>query len=239
MKTFIAYKKFTFIFLLSLGLKLQAWSFFGKPLEPIPFAQPIRFTLMLDPAGDARTAGRQIGEGFERELTYQIALTIKETLEAQGGIRVVLSKFAGEAITPLHIAAFTNKIGPNLFISVRLYETKDKTPKIHIFYPLYDSTALSDKKRTDLTLLPFDQGYTLSLKSSQNNARLFYDELKKEKKFACQMPLGLPYTPLIGIIAPAFGIEVGVTKKDDLQTLARLLATALTPLIIPEASHAA
>lgn len=224
-----------------------SWSFFGtsepKPEQMLQVqAQPITFTLMIDPAGDARDTGREIDDSFERSITMQCAEELKKSLESHiPGTRVILTKFTGETVEPLQNAAFANRLNVELYLSLHFYETKDKNAKLHLYHVLYNAgTDFWGKKSDELTLLPYDQAYKLSIKKTENILKSLFETMKKEeKKYAldCSAPIGLPFKPLAGIRAPALGIEIGIKKKDDWKALIPFFVAVLEPLIQSETTH--
>ena len=78
---------------LLLPVAAHCWSFFGMN-KINPLIVPIRFTLMIDPAGDAKEPGRAIDDTFERGITLQLAEELKRTIEAENpGVRLSLQSF--------------------------------------------------------------------------------------------------------------------------------------------------
>ena len=213
------------------------WSFWGRaPETPTPLIQTHRFTLMIDPAGDGRDTGREIDGSFERDISLQCALELKKTLEMKvSGIRVILTRFAGETVEPLANAAFANRINPNLYMTIHFYEAKDKNPAVHLYSVVYNpGTDFWGKKADELALLPFDQAYKLSIKKTDALIKLLYDHLKKDSRrhaITVKPPLGLPFKPLMGISAPAVGIETGLKKKNDWQQCVPPLAESIEAII--------
>ena len=219
-------KKFLMSSCLALFVSCSAfgvWPFFGskttQPTLPTPLVRP-SFTLMIDPSGDARDAGREIEDTFERTLTMQYAQELKKTIEGHlPGVRVILTRFQGETVEPLQNAAFANRINAQLFVSLNFYQTKSKKTQVHLYYLMYNpGTDLWGMKTDDLILLPFDQAYKLSIKKTDALAKTFYEHLKKDERTVgihCHTPLGLPFKPLVGIVCPALALEMGIKKKDD------------------------
>ncbi len=221
---------------LSSHFTLLPWSFFGTTPQPTPLIQT-RFTLMVDPAVDARDAGREIDDTFERGITMQCAEELKKSLEAQiPGMRVILTRFPGETVEPLQNAAFANRLKVDLYLSLHFYETKEKTTIIHLYHVLYNpGTDFWGKKEDELALLPFDQAYKLSIKKTAPLIKALYEQLKKDERknnITCLAPLGIPFKPLAGITAPAIALEIGIKKKDDWNKIVPLLVTALEKNII-------
>ncbi len=228
---------FLFMYWLALSpsLTLFPWPFFGSTPQPTPLIQT-RFTLMVDPAGDARDAGREIDDTFERGITMQCAEELKKSLEAQiPGMRVILTRFPGETVEPLQNAGFANRLKVDLYLTLHFYEAKEKTPSLHLYHVLYNpGTDFWGKKEDELALLPYDQAYKLSIKKTAPLIKALYEQLKKDERknnITCLAPLGIPFKPLAGIIAPAIALEIGIKKKDDWNKLVPLLVSALETTI--------
>ncbi len=222
-----------FIIVSFVPCSLFGWSFFGATPEPVPQRQ---FTLMIDPAGDARDPGREIDDSFERTLTMQCAEELKKTLEPKiPGLRVILTRFTGEIVEPSQTSSFANRLKVDVFISLHFYETKEKMKKIAVYqYLLNPATDFIEKKRDELTLLPYDQAYRFSTKKSGSYAESLFNFCKdegKQFKIACAEPLALPFKPLMGITAPALGIEIGIKKKEDVKDIEAFLERFFETLI--------
>lgn len=226
---------------LLLPVAVHCWSFFGTKQDQ-PLIVPIRFTLMIDPAGDAKEPGRAIDDTFERGITLQLAEELKRTIEAENpGVRIILTKFPGEVIEPLQNASFANRLKVDLYISLNVFEHKEKLNKLFLYQLTYNpSTDLWVKKTDDLVLLPFDQAYKSSLPKTDAFIKQLYESCKKEErpaKLSCHPPLKIPFKPLVGISAPAIGIELGIKKKDDWKELAPILRRSIEQIITAEITH--
>ena len=67
-----------------------------------------------------------------------------------------------------------------------------------------------------------------------------YEACKKEErsvKLSCHPPLKVPFKPLVGMSAPAIGIELGIKKKDDWKELVPLLRRSIEQIITAEITH--
>ena len=227
----------------------QAWPFFGwggkqeeKSELAIPFVQPIHFTLVIDPAGDERDTGREIGDGFERTCTFHCAEEIKRSIESKrSDVRVVLTRTPGEIADQMHIAAAANKMPVDLYLSLGCYESKDKLPKFYLYRVIYNpATDIWVKKADTLALVPFDQAYKMHSKKTEQLIHSFYSALKKEEKeyhITTHEPVGMPFKPLMGINAPAIGLEMGCKKSEGWRDTVPLIILALEQLISEQVPH--
>ena len=224
-----------FIFLLPIG-SLQAWPFFFSGERFPLFARKSTFTVMLDPAGDTKNPGRVIDDTYERSIAMQFAEELKKHLEASSSkLRVVLTRFPGETVEPLQHISFSNRLEVDLYISIHFYEKKAGQSELYIYNLIYDPASdFIEKKTSNLSLLPYDQAYKISLSSTKKYSKLMYDTCSKTaRKYytQCHSPRGVPYKPLIGILAPAIGIEIGIAKKNQWKKLVPLIAQGIEAIV--------
>lgn len=186
------------------------------------------FTLMINPAGDAQSAGRIVGDSFERGLTLQCAEKLQQKLQQLLPIRVVLSRFPGEVLEPLQVTNFSNRLQSDLFLSLHFYES-DSLPKIHIYYykkNVYENSFSS----SELFLCPLEEAYRFNMENSKRLASNFYSNFKTGA-WKVQEPLALPFLPLKGLVAPAIAIEIGLQKASEWREVTELVVDALVALI--------
>jgi len=172
---------------------------------------------MLDPAGDAQNTGRQIDDYLERGITLQFAEKLKPQLEKMfDNVRVVLTRFPGEAIEHLQNANFANRLDVDFYLSIHFY--KEKAVKPHVY--LYSFCRHDDfiTKRPDLYFYMYDQAHLINREQTKacvaEMKNIFLcDNYKKMFEF-CGV-FNLPFKPLLAVKAPAVGIEIGLRKKED------------------------
>ncbi len=228
-------KKKFFIIISTLFFEIHPWIFFGSALPAVD--EKPTFTIMIDPAGDARNPGRIIDDTYERSLTMQCAEELKQLLEGDYSIkcRVILTRFAGETIEPFQTITFANRLGVDLYISLNFFQQSVETPQLYFYTLTYDpATDFGAKKGTSLELLPYNQAYKSSLTKTKQYSTLAYAQCKEVSSsyhVRCHTPKGIPYKPLSGIMAPAFGIEVGLYRKNQAKSLVPLFAQALKAII--------
>ncbi len=214
-----------------------AWpSFFSETPQPPLMPEKPPFTVMIDPAGDARNPGRVIDDTYERSLTMQFAEELKQLLETEPRkCRVILTRFPGEAVEPLQNVTFANRLGIDLYISVHFFEQKAETPHLYFYTLLYDPASdFVVKKGTSLELLPYDQAYKVPLAKTKQYTSLAYDTCSQASKSfhaVCHAPLAIPYKPLVGILAPALGVEIGIHHKSQGKLLVPLIAQAIKAIV--------
>ena len=232
---------YTFIILslVSTAIALHAWPFFSRtPERAIPLAGRTRFTIMIDPAGDARNPGRNIDASSECNISMACAEALKKELEQKlPGLRVIFTRVAGETIAPLQNASFANRLQGDLYLSLHFFHQKEKVPRLFIYRLLYNpSTDIWDLNNNELSLLPYNHVYRLHLKKTKSLSAHLYMLCEQEAKartipLVCMPPLSIPYKPLVGITAQAIGIELGMRKPDDWKKIIPILVAAFKNLI--------
>ena len=187
------------------------------------------FTIMLAPAGDARHPGREIHGTFERGVALQFAEKLKHALERKLPVRVLLSNFSGETIAPLQNANFANRSGIDLYLSLHFYgQTDDERPQIFLYRFSYGDDFIT--KRPALSFERYDQAHLHSKETSQRWGSIIahtFSEQPYQLLFHFNKFVALPFKPLIGITAPALGIEAGIKEQYNFDQYIAGLVTAL------------
>ncbi len=209
------------------------WPFTQAPSKP--------FSIMLDPAGDARTPGRIIEDikeqgGYERGVTLLLAEEIKKRLEETLGkkVRVVLTRFPGETLDPLQNANFANRLDVDAYISIHFFHQKEDTPLIYLYHFVYNPITDMWAKVHRLSFYPYDQAHLAHISKTgvwieQCKNILRNDTYKKS--FDVKGPYGIPFKPLIGVKAPAIAFEIGLKNKSDWTNYVAPLTECLNNLV--------
>jgi len=193
------------------------------------------FTLMLDPAGDAQHAGRQIEDCLERGITLQFAEKLKEEVERKHGINVFITRVPGETLEPLQNANYANRLDVDFYLSVHFYKEKEVFPRMYLFTFSYrDDFAI---KKPDLYFYPYDKAHLIHINKTQRIAEIIKnlfleDAYKKKCKF--EGIISLPFRPLVGIKAPALAIELGLKQKNDWKNYLDDFTTMISNVITQE-----
>ena len=169
---------------------------------------------MIDPAGDAKNTGRRIEDSFERGITMQCAEQLKQTLEQRlPNISIILTRAPGEIVHPLQNANFANQINVNLYISLHFYQEKETRPTLYIYQFSYNDTFIT--KSFDLSFTPYDQAHIVNFPKTGGWGKQIKRTLAQDvyqKYFTVHGIYQLPFSPLIGIQAPALGFEMGIKQ---------------------------
>lgn len=190
---------------------------------------------MLDPAGDAKHAGRVIEDSFERGITLQFTEKLKKQLESHyPHLRVILTRFPGESLEPLQNANFANRLEVDLYISFHCYYDDLPKPELFIYYFLSDVTDSWHKPSTALAFIPYDKAHRNKLSVTQKAAQTLQKTLKQQTfapLFDCKGVFGIPFKPLIGISGPALGVEMSLKKKDQWMSAIKPLSQGIMNII--------
>lgn len=190
-----------------------------------------QFTIMIDPAGDAKHTGRLIGDTLERGISLQCAEQLKATLlQKFKSVRVILTRVPGETLQPLQNASFANRLGVDLYISLYFYHEPENPAHVTLYYYLENPIADAWHKPTNLALYQVNQAHLLNLKTTQAWGKIILEVLhdtRCSKFFRPRGIFGIPFVPLVGIKAPAIAVEVGLKNKQDWQHIIDPLVIAI------------
>ncbi len=194
---------------------------------------PKSFTIMLDPAGDAKNIGRSLHQNFERGATLQFAQELRrQILNQYPLVNVIISRSAGETLEKLQSASFANRLNVDLFLSLHFY--KETSVKPHIFIYHYQNQNFFSKPQKDfLEFYPYHQAYILNFDQTKNWALSMQKWLQRadyKHYFTCMPVIGIPFKPLAGVIAPAIGLEIGL-KNNGYEMYLAPIVNSLSELV--------
>jgi len=191
------------------------------------------FSIMLDPAGDAKHTGRQIGDSLERGISLQFAQELKKSLEqTYPNIRVILTRFPGETIFPLQNANFANRLDVDFYLSIHFYPETQTKPGMFLYYFSQNDEFIT--KMPDLFFCPYDQAHRINSTKTRNIAQTITTSLTNDtnkKLFAFHGIYGLPFRPLIGVKAPAVALEIGLKEKTEWKRYIQPITESLKAII--------
>ncbi len=189
------------------------------------------YTIMLDPAGDARHTGRIIGTSFERALTFQIAQALQQTLQKTFPSTVIITRSPGETVHQRQSANFANRLPIDLYISLHCYHAPQEKHTIALY--LLSRSTLSIPSSAPISMMPFDHAHWQSFDTTKKYGALMHNTLQTyAHQFQLPPVITLPFAPLLGIQAPAIGIEINCVSPDNVtlyvEPLAKTIISALT-----------
>ena len=163
---------------------------------------------------------------------YEWSLTLKHELQKKfPQLHIVLSRGMYEKINQKQIASACNHINPDLFISLHISKNFQTTISIYS-YLQNPTTDYWNTEKNSLTLIPTDKSHSSYTKVSRHLTETLTSLLKKQYPHAAWY--GIPFRPLHGIHAPAFAIELSVTRPNEWRSYTPSLIKNLSSLIEPE-----
>ncbi len=210
--------------------------------------QKHRFTLVLDPAGDAHNQRRQIQVHYERTITMQCIQALKKERELESSVLLILfTRLPGQQIDQLEKARFANQLPANLYIALYIYETTQLKNQLHIYYYANQQLPCShvpceqvscehvSRAHEQLTCIPLHKAHLVHEKQTKQSAHHLKNRLSDptfQRQCELHSPIGLPCLPCKGIIAPALCIEIGLNKPDDWMCCLKPLTQAIYTLCL-------
>ena len=112
----------------------------------------------IDPSGDAKRTGRQIGDNFERGLTLQCAEKIKELVEQLAPhIKIIITRMPGDVVYDLQNASLSNRLNADLYINLNFYHCHETKPTLFLYQFSYGNDFACSNQ--GLVLNTYDQAY--------------------------------------------------------------------------------
>lgn len=200
---------------------MQAW-FFTTPMQ-----KP--FVILIEASGDSAHPGRTIDDSFESAITFEIAQALKQALIKQDqNIKVLINRSAHEVVAPLQNANFANKLTVDLYLSIHaFYETEIK-PRLFIYQFSYKDPII--QKKESLSFYPIDKVYLSNQKQTDICASHIKKSLEHYTLWQTQGIFSMPFKPLLGINAPAIGIELGLKNRSEWTNYIEAIASALSQI---------
>ncbi|MFH0898932.1 MAG: N-acetylmuramoyl-L-alanine amidase [bacterium] len=209
--------------------------FFTKPCLGMPFfpVHQKNTIIMLCPAGDAKNPGRTLTAGYERGQTFRFAEQLQQKLSQHYGFQTIIARKPGYYSTNLQTASFANQLSCNFFLKIHIYKENIVKPQIymyhHVYNPLTDSTL---KSFSAYDFIPLHLAHTCNICTSKAIGDKIKTSLSKDtKKFDCYGPYGIPLVSLVGILAPALLIEIGIDQDNKWQTMIDEITQSLHVLV--------
>ncbi len=199
--------------------------------QPTEHYQPPA-TIIIDPAGDARTPGRTIYDSFERSITLQVAEYIRSYhTNASAHNSTKLTRTVGDIRDQYQRATFANNSDAGLYLHISAYETEEDHPQCMIYtYRTHPTTDLWKRDSHSMVFAPYSEAHLNTCTQSSSIAQQIYTNLSNMRPCPVTMVVcaSFPYTPLLGITIPAVAVEIGIPKKYDLKTVAQAIARAIS-----------
>lgn len=195
-----------------------------------------QFTIMIDPAGDAKVTGRQLDDNFERGITLQCVQRLQQIIEASmSDVRIIITRMPGETITELQNANFANRMAVDLYLSIHFYKEQEAVPSWYFY--TYDQSDTTIIKPAQLAFYTYDKVYLINQHITKEWALLIKNTLEKSifsKYFQYKGIFSLPFKPLAGIKVPAIAFEIGLKNKDSWLNCVDPLFRAIQTIVLKE-----
>ncbi|HBS48461.1 TPA: hypothetical protein DEO28_02245 [Candidatus Dependentiae bacterium] len=187
--------------------------------------------VMINPAGDANNPGRKIGFSNERNISFQLADKIKNSISSNYKVKSVLTREPREVVYPLQIASFANRFNTNFFISLHIFPQENPKPSIYIYYQLYNPMVdLATHKFNNFEFISIYQAHFANIRNSIALATKMENTLRSSqfnKLLDVYGPYGLPLVPLLGIQSSSVLIEAGISDENDLPRIIQPIVESL------------
>lgn len=187
------------------------------------------YTLMIAPAGDASTPGRRLTNGYERGVALQCAEALKEKLVTHA-VTVHISRSTGETVPELGAASYANRAGVERFVSLHVHHSREAKPHIALYGLVYNPLVDGQLQHDAHAFVPLHEAHFSSVTKSKNFGAKLYELLQvkeNERLFSCSPLVRMPFKPLCGVVAPAIGIEIGLSSDEQWESLVAPLARAI------------
>ncbi|MDR3646269.1 MAG: N-acetylmuramoyl-L-alanine amidase [Candidatus Babeliales bacterium] len=202
------------------------------PLFSFDYYQPKTFTIMLDPAGDAKDAGRTLNDSFERGITLQFAQELKKSIEANyQNVRVILTRVPGETLEFLQNANFANRLDVDFYLSIHFYKETDVRPKLYLYHYLNEPFYM--QLPSNISFINYNNAHLINVNKTLDYTNKMKQILEKNNQFDFKYLLGIPFKPLVGIKAPAIALEAGLKNSNDYKNFVEPVLLALQPILSP------
>ena len=174
------------------------------------------------------------GAQHDTTITQETLTCVKALQQSLEGTfpqaRIVLSSTSQEAVDPLQVASFSNRIKADLHISFNFFSEKEVTKNIRVYSCL--TPVGMQKKSNELALIPAEKAYELHAQESKTFGQKFFTTAKNAGAVTVFEPKELPLKTLKTVTAPSFLLEVGIGKPKEWKAYFPQLFEGLKEVII-------
>lgn len=193
-----------------------------------------KYTVLLDPAGDAQHTGRSIEQQYERTVTFQLAQAIKKDLEkTSSDLLVLFTRLPGEQAHQLEKASLANQLMIDLYISLSCYQTNRLKPQIHLYY--YSTGQQTSATMEPLHCIPLHKAHMAQEQKTKQIGEYMQTVIANtplQRYCDVHRPIGFPCKPCKGITAPHLCLELGLKHQNDLVEITDLLTQVVRQLCV-------
>lgn len=207
-------------------------NFFQEPCIAIP-KPTYQATIVLAPTGSSTTPGRKIKNNFEYILSHQFIRALQhELLEIFPTLQIRIPNECNVQLDPLQLATISNSAPANLLVKVQFYLETDIKSQVYLYRCSYGQEFVS--RRWDLSWCPVEQAPLINKTKTKKWITQLYSQLSTEQYkpwFTVASPIKVPLKPMLGIIAPAILVEIGLKDDAEWTNFVKPLANSLKPVI--------
>jgi N-acetylmuramoyl-L-alanine amidase len=188
--------------------------------------------IMINPAGHAKETGRKLTRGFERGETYKCAQQIAHMLQERYCVKAILTRELGEELVHLQSASFANRLNTFCFLSVHIYKEITEKPKIYFYHLVYDPVGdFATRNYNPQSFVPVAHAHLINISLTREWAKKIKENLsagENQTQFDFYGVYGIPVKPLVGVIAPAFLCEIGLSEDNKWESLLDSIVNSLS-----------
>jgi N-acetylmuramoyl-L-alanine amidase len=142
--------------------------------------------------------------------------------------KIIINRALGETVMPLQNANFANKLDIDLYLSIHAFAETETKPRIFIYQFSYQDSFIA---KDSMSFYSFDKIYLVHEQQTAQWANRIYQTLSQNQSVQTKKIAKIPFKPLIGIKAPAIGLELGLKNKanwheylnDLVQSIAKII----------------
>jgi N-acetylmuramoyl-L-alanine amidase len=185
---------------------------------------------MINPAGDAKDAGRTLNDSFERGITLQFTQELKRSIESTyQNVRVIITRVPGETLEFLQNANFANRLDVDFYLSIHFYKETDIRSKLFLYHYLNDPFYV--QTFSHISFIKYNNSHLININKTVMYANKIKESLENNNQFDFKYLLGIPFKPLVGIKAPAIAFEVGLKNSSDYKSFVEPVLSSLAPIL--------
>lgn len=189
------------------------------------------FTFVFHSTTSFTNPGRVTDCFSERDVIVRIIKSVEKTIhnKVQSVDIIPLIKPGNKDL--IDAPQLINRINPDVCFIFSAYKTENSIPECSLYWYVWDS-IISCIKQSDLVFVQESDAYRFSY----NKTMRYVDILKKGlsesmKHWGYVLCGGFPITPLRGIIAPAFLIEIGLPDESMAEVYGVVIGTIISMLV--------
>lgn len=184
---------------------------------------------MLDPAGDARETGRTIEDSLERAVTVQLVQELQEAIEFYlPNCKIIITRTPGEEVPQLQRANFANRLTIDLYININVVLAHERKPTLYVYQ--FSLGDISSAPSQELAMISYDKAHKKAAPQTTAYGKKitsFLSRKEYQRMFLTQNLYQFPFAPLMGIQAPALGLELSIPSKIEWKKFVNPIAQSI------------